>query len=336
MISAMSNDKVGAVGSCIVMGAGAWGTAMSVHLCKNGLSVVLVPWDETEMQAIREYGENRLRLPGVKLPENLCMDTHFERYLRPTTVVFIACRVQGLRTVCQKLKPYEAEITDVISLVKGLDEETFQTPSQVIGALLPKVNAMCLTGPTLAKEFAEGKPAAMILASHSERRKLQAAFSSENVCIYCSNDVAGAELGGCLKNIYAIGAGILDGLELGDNARAAYLTCALKEICDIGVYLGGHRETFYGLSGLGDLLTTAQSGRSRRFGFEFAKGQSPETLLREATVEGYASIRRFHERLRGSGIDTPILDGLYAVFYEQVAVEEIIRCFMSRPLRNEA
>ena len=319
------------VGSCIIMGAGAWGTAMSVHLAKNGLSTVLVPWDEAEAQAIKKHG-NRL---GIELPQNIRIDTHFEHYLQPMCVMFLACRVQGLRTACERLKAHETKLTDVISLMKGLDEETFQTPTQIIQALLPNVNAMCLTGPTIAKEFAEGKPAAMLLASHLERRNLQTAFSNETVRIYYGNDVIGAELGGSLKNIYAIGIGVLDGLELGNNARAAYLTRAMKEMIDIGVCLGGRRETFYGLSGLGDLFTTARAGRSHHFGFAFARGQSPETLLKEATVEGYASIHRFHERLKERNLDTPILDGLHAVFYEHVPIKDVMHRFMSRPLRNE-
>ena len=328
MVNEIGKEKVG---FCIVMGAGVWGTAMSVHLARNGLSTVLVPWNEAEERSIREHG-NRL---GVTLPPNIRIDTHIERYLQPTSVVFLACRVQGLRTACERLKPYEAHITDIISLMKGLDEETFQTPTQIIKTLLPNVNAMCLTGPTIAKEFAEGKPAAMLLASHLERRNLQTAFSSESVRIYYGNDVTGAELGGSLKNIYAIGIGVLDGLELGNNARAAYLTRAVKEMIDIGVALGGRRETFYGLSGLGDLFTTARAGRSHHFGFAFAQGQSPETLLKEATVEGYGSIHRFHERLKDHNIDTPILDGLYAIFYEQTPIKDVMRRFMARPLRDE-
>lgn len=321
----------------IVMGAGAWGTAVAIHLAKKGLSVILVPRDEKKAQEMQKYRENRLRLPGIPFPKNLQIDAHFEKYLQPTSIVFVACRMEGLVSICQQLRAYETRLNYVVSLIKGLDPKTLQTPSQVIRSVFSKAEVMCLTGPTLAKEFAMGKPAAMVLASKKDRRDLQKTFSSDVVRVYYSSDLLGAELGGCLKNVYAIGTGILDGMELGDNARAAYLTCVLKEMVNIGVFLGGRKETFYEISGLGDLLATTQGewGRNRRFGFAFAQGKNPKELLQESTVEGFGSIQGFYERIKDSGIEAPILKGLYSVFYQQVPIQEAIQKFLSRPIKDE-
>ncbi len=318
----------------IVMGAGAWGTAVAVHLAKKDLSVILVPRDEKKAQEMRMYRENRLRLPGIPFPKSLTVDVHFEKYLQPDSIVFVACRMEGLVSICQQLQAYKTQLTHVVSLIKGLDHKTLKTPSQVILSICPQVQVMCWTGPTLAKEFAVGKPAAMVLASKEDQRALQKTFSSEVVRVYYSSDLLGAELGGCLKNVYAIGTGILDGMEFGDNARAAYLTRVLKEMVNIGVFLGGRKETFYEISGLGDLLATTQGewGRNRRFGFAFAQGKSTKELLQESTVEGFGSIQGFYERIKDSGIEAPILKGLYSVFYQQVSVQEAIRKFLSRPL----
>ena len=321
----------------MIMGAGAWGTAMAIHLSKCSHRVVLVPRDEAKANVIREHNENVFHLPGVKLPNTLVVDSHLEQHIEDNTVVFVACPTQGLMDCCKKLEPFGTKIQHVISLVKGLDRNTLKTPSELFRELLPQVRFACLSGPTYALDFAKGKHAAMVLASESDVSLLQKAISNAFVRVYTSKDLKGVELGGCLKNIYAIGSGILEGLQLGDNARAAYLTRALKELSVLGMYLGGRRETFFGLSGLGDLIATAQGiwSRNRSFGYAFASGQTVESLLQEKTVEGYWSIQCFYKLCSDVLDKAPILMALHKILYQAAPLKDTIDALMLRSLKQE-
>lgn len=321
----------------IVLGAGAWGTAMSIHLAKLNHKVVLAPRDENKAEKIRQANENIYHLEGIKLPSNLVVDTAFQTYLTPQTIVIIACPTQGLWDVCNRLASLKDSVSHIISLVKGLDRTSLKTPSELIGDILPDVKFSCLSGPTYAREFAESKPAAMVLASKSDVKALQKSLSNHIVRIYTSQDLRGVELGSCLKNIYAVGAGILDGLGLGDNAKAAYLTRALHEIAKLGARLGGKQETFYGLSGLGDLMATAQGlwSRNRNFGFDFAQGKSIESLLQNKTVEGYWSIQCFQQLSEKMSYEAPILNILYKTFYEKYNLSDAVRDLITRELKQE-
>ncbi len=323
----------------VVMGAGAWGTAMAIHLSKMNVKTVLVPRSEEKAANMREKRENSYYLPNVSFPDNLIVDVAFESYVDENTVVFLACPTQGLVQVCQLLKPLQSQLKCVISLVKGLNRSSLKTPSEMIASILPDVPVACLSGPTYAREFSLGKPAAMVLAGDFEGilSLLQQRLSTDSVRVYRSRDLRGVELGSCLKNIYAVGAGILDGLELGDNARSAYLTRALKEMAYLGVHLGGQKETFYGLSGLGDLIATAQGSwsRNRSFGHDFARGETIDALLKDKTVEGYWSIECFEKLVKIYRLDAPILESLYRVFYENYALSLAVKSLMTRELKEE-
>lgn len=322
----------------IIMGAGAWGTAVAIHLSSLGLPVILVPRDEAKAKTMREKRENIYHLPHIALPENLTINANLDQVFASRSVVFLACPTQGLKSVCERLCPFEGRIRHIISLVKGLDQATLQPPSQVIAASLKTVDVACLSGPTYAYEFAQGKPAAMVLASPQDSmRELQHRISSANVRIYRTRDLRGVELASCLKNIYAIGAGILDGLQLGDNAKAAYLTRALNEMTRLGVHFGGKKETFYGLSGLGDLMATAQGvwSRNRSFGFAFAQGTPISQLLREKTVEGYWSIHCFYQLTKDTPLDLPILQSLFQILYENHPLSQAVSGILSRKLKEE-
>ena len=321
----------------IIFGAGAWGTAMAIHLAKQNHKVILVPRDEIKAEKMRQANENIYHLEGIPLPSHLIIDTHFQSYLNPQSVVILACPTQGLAELCDKLSSFKGSVGHVISLVKGLDRASLKTPAELIESLLPNVKFSCLSGPTYAKEFAEGKPAAMVLASKTDVKALQKQLSNHVVRIYTSQDLRGVEVGSCMKNIYAVGAGILDGLKLGDNAKAAYLTRALHEIAKFGTYLGGKTETFYGLSGLGDLMATAQGlwSRNRTFGFDFAQGKSIEELLQNKTVEGYWSIQCFHQLAEKIGFEAPILNILYKTFYEKYNINDAVKDLITRELKQE-
>ena len=321
----------------IILGSGAWGTAMAIHLSKCGQHVVLVPRDESKATTIRNRNENVFHLPGIPLPNDVIVDSHLENHIAGTTVVFLACPTQGLVDCCNRLAPFGSKIQYVVSLVKGLDRASLKTPSELCRCMLPQVHFACLSGPTYALDFAKGKHAAMVLASDTDVTQLQRNMSNSVVRVYTSKDLKGVELGGCLKNIYAVGSGILEGLNLGDNARAAYLTRSLKEMAILGTCLGGEKETFFGLSGLGDLIATAQGvwSRNRAFGYDFAKGQTVENLLKEKTVEGYWSIQCFYKLCTNILDKAPILTALYKILYQGAPLKDTINELMLRDLKQE-
>lgn len=321
----------------IIMGAGAWGTAMAIHLSKLGHKVVLCPRNTEKAQKMQEARENVFHLPGIPFPDNLQVDSHFEIYLNHCDVIFIACPTQGLVEVCERLKPYQKTLKRIISLVKGLERHSLKTPSDWFFEHLPQVECLCLSGPTYANDFALGKRSAMVLASKQPVVHLQKAMSNDFVRIYNSSDLRGVELGSCLKNIYALGAGILEGLQLGDNAKAAYLTRALHEMAHLGIRLGGQKETFYGLSGLGDLFATAQGSwsRNRCFGEKFACGQPIEELLQNHVVEGYWSIQCFFDLAQKISADAPILNALHRALYEHYPLKLAVKDLMTRALKSE-
>jgi len=321
----------------VVMGAGAWGTAMAIHLSKLGHRVILSPRNVDKAQRMQEMRENSFYLSEVPFPDTLQVDTHFEAYLDACGALFIACPTQGLLEVCERLTPYKNKLKRIVSLVKGLERNSLKAPSDWFSEHLPQVECFCLSGPTYAKDFALGKRAAMVLASAHSTANLQKAISNDSVRVYSSSDLKGVELGSCLKNIYALGAGILEGLHLGDNAKAAYLTRALHEMARFGVQLGGQKETFYGLSGLGDLFATAQGcwSRNRCFGENFAQGQAIEDLLRDHVVEGYWSVGCFFNLAQKINFDAPILAALYRALYENYPLKLAISELMVRALKSE-
>ncbi len=323
----------------VVLGSGAWGTAVAVHLAHCQHETFLIPRSDERAREMRQANENTRYLPHIPFPALLHVETELGACISNCDALFLACPVKGLQSACELLKQVDLPPDLwIISLIKGMDRLSLKRPSELIRGYFPSNHLACLSGPTRALEFAMEKPAAMVLASsydHTER--LQAAISNDNVRIYRSTDLVGVEIGSCLKNIYALGAGILDGLNLGDNAKAAYLTRALKEMSALGCALGGQRESFYGLSGLGDLIATAQGSwsRNRIFGERFARGESVELLTKELTVEGYWTLEGYDHLVCDKHLDAPILRGLYEVVYEKCPVEETIHHLMMRPLRYE-
>ena len=321
----------------VIMGAGAWGTAMAIHLSKLGHRVILSPRNTDKAKKMQEMRENLFYLPGISFADTLQVDAQFEAYIENSEAVFIACPTQGLLEVCERLKSYKKQIKRIISLVKGLERNSLKTPSDWFSEHLSQAECFCLSGPTYAKDFALGKRSAMVLASTHSTVNLQKAISNDSVRVYSSSDLRGVELGSCLKNIYALGAGILEGLQLGDNAKAAYLTRALHEMARFGVQLGGQKETFYGLRGLGDLFATAQGSwsRNRCFGENFAKGQAIDDLLRDHVVEGYWSVGCFFNLAQKIKFDAPILMALYRALYENYPFKLAINDLMMRALKSE-
>ncbi len=330
----------------VVVGAGAWGTAFAVHLARAGREVILMPRRVEQARALLEEQENRDYLPGVPLPANVRIASALDKALSAADVVMLACPAQALRATLERVRvalPPDPAGPVMLSLVKGLELGTHLRPSEVIAAVLPGLPVGALTGPTNALEVARAQPSAMLLASAPPHRfalNVQAAISSATLRVYTTEDLIGAEIGGCLKNVYAIAAGCCNGLNLGDNTKAALLTRALAEMVRVGVALGAQAETFYGLSGFGDLIATCYGGwsRNREFGQLIGEGHSVADILapRKTVVEGYKTTEAFASLCSTRGIEAPILREMHAILAQGKKPAAALAALMSRELKRES
>ena len=328
-----------------VIGAGAWGTAFSLHLLRLGHAVTLVPRRFEQALALASTHENADYLPGFPLPSSLQIGHELAPVLLEAEVVLLACPAQALRAWGERLRDNlggAPRLQQIVCLAKGLELGTHLRPSQVIRAVLPSFAAGTLAGPTTAAEVARGLPAAMVLAAETITpylQQVQAALSGPRLRLYTSDDLAGVEFGGCLKNIYAIAAGCCDGLRLGDNAKSSLITRALAEMVRVGVALGARPETFYGLSGAGDLIATCYGSwsRNRDFGQHLGEGRTAAELLagRRTVVEGYQTTESFHGLCLERGISAPILTEIHRILFEGRKPADALPALMTRELKRE-
>ncbi|MGE9290857.1 MAG: NAD(P)H-dependent glycerol-3-phosphate dehydrogenase, partial [Puniceicoccales bacterium] len=305
-----------------VLGAGAWGTALALHLNRCGHTVTLVSRRLEHAADMASVRENRDYLPGASIPPELQLGHEIMPALMEADVVVLACPAKALRSLCEtiaEMKETSWGISAVIAVCKGLDPKTLELPVEVMKEVLPQYPSGVLSGPTHAGGLVAGLPSAAVLSFEKESewiRELQGAFSNDTFRLYFSDDPVGVSLAGSLKNIFAIASGCCDGLGLGDNAKAALLTRSLAEMVEIGTALGGKRETFSGLSGVGDLVATSYGtwSRNRTFGENLAKGKLVEDQLkgRKTVVEGALSVRWYRERCRKMKLNTPILDEVFS------------------------
>ncbi|MCX6937092.1 MAG: NAD(P)-dependent glycerol-3-phosphate dehydrogenase [Verrucomicrobia bacterium] len=330
----------------VVVGAGAWGTAFTLHLSRLGHTVTLVPRRFEQALALASTRENPEYLPGFALPQSVQIGHELAPVLMEAELVLLACPSQALRETAARVQAGLGGATGlklVVSLAKGLELGTHLRPSEVLAATLPGLAVGCLTGPTNAAEVAAGKPSAMVLAAQGAEEgflaEVQAALSGPTLRVYRSADVAGVEFGGCLKNVYAIAAGCCDGLRLGDNAKAALLTRALAEMVRVGGALGAKAETFYGLGGFGDLVATCTGAwsRNRTFGQRLGEGRKAVELLAasKSVVEGYRTTESFYELCAERGIDAPILTETHRILYAGKPPAEALAALMGRELKRE-
>ncbi len=330
-----------------VFGAGAWGTAMSVYLSKQGHVVTLVPRRMEHALKLSSDRENMDYLPGIQLGLDLQIGCSLRPAVMECDYLLLACPSHSLKVICKSIVAHKADfgrLKGAIALCKGLEPYSTKFAHEVIqDELGMDISSGYLTGPTNAREIAEGKPAAMVLAINLKEDlliALQDSVSSQTLRVYRSNDRVGVGVGSCLKNIYAIATGLSDGLGLGDNARAALLTRSMNEMIGLGRNLGGRSETMIGLSGFGDLVCTCMSewSRNRNFGFVLAKGEDPEKAANssKAVVEGYWATACFYNKCKDLAFEMPILREVYSILYEgkkpSLAIEEL----MSRGLKSES
>jgi glycerol-3-phosphate dehydrogenase (NAD(P)+) len=318
---------------------------MALHLDRCGHSVTLVPRRVEHALSLASTRENTDYLPGFKLPHTIQIGCEIAPVLMEAEVVFLACPSKALRHLCESVhavKNVAWELKLFLVMCKGLELETFKTPSEIVNEIFPDVACGALSGPTFAGEVAAGKPTAVTLAVDAglvDAASYQEAFSNAALRAYLSNDVRGTELGGTLKNIYAIASGLCDGLQQGDNAKAALLTRSLNELVQVGQLLGGQKETFYGLSGFGDLVATCSGSwsRNRTFGERVGQGETPESIVtgQKAVVEGYRATDCMKRLCDEKGMDAPILSQIHAILYEGQEPLSALQKLMSRGLKAE-
>jgi glycerol-3-phosphate dehydrogenase (NAD(P)+) len=328
-----------------ILPAGAWGTALAIHLSRRGHSVTLVPHTLEEAMDMGSLRENRQFFPGHPFPADLQIGHEIKPALMEAEVCILACPSKFLRSVCRNVRQHldsAHSLEMFVTICKGLEEGTNALPGSVLEEELPGKYHGVMSGPTFASQVAEGQPSALVLAGNAPAqtmRRLQEAISGENLRVYTSSDIVGVELGGCLKNVYAIASGMCDGLGFRDNSKAALLTRALHEMVRVGVALGGKTETFYGLTGFGDLVLTCngQESRNRTFGELFTRGESIQSLIEEKqmTVEGYRTSHCFHHICMDKGIEAPILEQIYRILFEGQTADDAIRALMGRELKAE-
>jgi len=323
-----------------IVGAGAWGTALAITSRRAGRDVLIWAYEPNTLADINQNHRNEVYLPGVKL------DAAIEATARLNEVancdlLLMATPAQHVRDIAGELAPFLKEEQPLVICAKGIEQASGKLISQVVGEVAPGAPVAVLSGPSFAAEVARGLPAAVTLASAEEAlgQALSYALSQPPFRCYWSDDVVGAEIGGAVKNVYAIAAGIVAGKKLGASAHAALVTRGFAEMVRFGAALGARRETLTGLSGLGDLVLTCGSPQSRNMslGIALGKGKSLDEALgtRVTVTEGVYTAGAVVEMAAARGIDMPIAQAVHAVISGMATVDEAIEALLSRPLRAE-
>ncbi|HVM31866.1 MAG TPA: NAD(P)H-dependent glycerol-3-phosphate dehydrogenase [bacterium] len=325
-----------------VLGSGSWGTTLGLHLAQAGHSVSLFSSSEKKARELEQKRENRELLPGIKIPDSILISADLDRVLEGAEGVVFSVPSHVLRTVAKRAAPLWPQGAWALSASKGLEEGTHDRMSQILGQVLPAGTAVgVLSGPSHAEEVAQKIPTTVVVASAepSLPGRIQAVFHTDYFRVYTSPDIVGVELGGALKNVIAIAAGILDGLGLGDNTKAALMTRGLHEMRRLGVGLGASAETFSGLTGMGDLMVTCVSrhSRNRLLGEKIGKGATLKQALSEMSMvaEGVRTAKSAVELAEQAGVEVPIMRQVYGVLYEGRTARESMAALLSRAARPE-
>jgi glycerol-3-phosphate dehydrogenase (NAD(P)+) len=325
-----------------VLGAGSWGTALAIQFARGGRPTRLWGRSREKIEALARIRRNEQYLPSSDFPDALTIEHDLGATLRGALDVLIAVPSNALRPVLRQIAPHLAPQVRVAWATKGFELDSGQLPHQVAREVLGADRAVAvLSGPTFAREVGAGLPTAMTVASPNAAfaTALAQGVSSNNFRAYTSTDIVGVEVGGAVKNVLAVGAGLSDGLGFGANTRIALITRGLVEMTRLGIALGAQRETFMGLAGLGDLVLTCtdDQSRNRRFGLLLAAGRSPEAALSEIgqAVEGYMAARAVRGVAQRERVDMPLCEGVYGVLYEQRPAKEVVRELMNRPIKAE-
>ena len=325
-----------------VIGAGSWGTALAQHLAEKGAQVNLWVYEAEVYAGLCRDRVNQTFMPGFRLSARLAFTQDFPQALDGAGAVVLAVPSHVFRGVLKGLAPVLPPGAILVSAAKGIEIDSRLTMEGVVREELgPQVSYAVLSGPSFAREVMEKQPTAVTLASRQPEvaRFLQRLFSSSHFRVYSQHDVTGVELGGALKNIFAIGTGILEGMGLGDNPRAALITRALAEMTRLGVRLGANPMTLTGLSGLGDLILTCTSRQSRNYqvGWRLGQGEPLEEILAgmQMVAEGVKTAQAVHLLAAQLGVDMPIVEAVYKILYKGLAPRDAIKKLMTRELKDE-
>lgn len=329
--------------SATVIGAGSWGTAIASMLSLRGLNVQFWGRDAGLMSQIRDTRRNGRYLPDLQLPENIAVTSDLSA-LQPADMLVFVVPSKAMRSTAESVARSGAasKARVLVSCAKGIELETGRRMSEMIGESIPNVPLAVLTGPNHAEEVARRLATAAVVACADEEtaKAVQSCFTLPFFRTYTTDDIAGAEWAGAMKNPYAIAAGIALGLKLGDNAIAALVTRALAEMVRLGVAEGGRTETFYGLSGVGDLMTTCYSEHSRnqRVGLLLGQGRPLDEIISSTRMvaEGVPNTASLHRAAKEKNVRTPLLDEIFAVLHQGKPAREGMKALLSRDLRPEA
>ena len=323
----------------VVVGSGAWGTALAIRLCKNGHDVTMWTFEKDLIPEMNATHRNP-RLPVAVLPEELKISGDYA-CVKGCKLVVMASPSFPARSVCRNVAPFIDEDAVVVSVTKGLEAGTHMRMSEVVAQETGK-SVVALTGPSHAEEVAIDVPTGLLAASPNQALAefVQDAFMADTLRVYTSSDPVGAELGAALKNVIALCAGITDGLGFGDNTKAMLMTRGLTETARLGGALGAKKETFTGLAGVGDLIVTCCSmhSRNRRAGILIGQGKDAQTAMKEvgAVVEGYYAAKSAYELGKAKGIDMPITEAAYKVLYEGADVKAAVQNLLTRQRKAES
>ncbi|MBX4335387.1 NAD(P)H-dependent glycerol-3-phosphate dehydrogenase [Bartonella raoultii] len=329
--------------SITIIGAGSFGTALAIALARNGHRVLLWGYNPQHIKKLQKHRCNQAFLPSIRFPDNLLPEASLKRAITASHIILIAVPSHVFHQVLYNIKPHLDQNSRIIWATKGLESGTGrllqEVAREVLGAQIPLA---IFSGPTFAKELAMGLPTAMtIAASNAEfSEELQQLFCHDKSCrVYKNSDMIGVQLGGAVKNVIAIGAGISDGMGFGANARIALITRGLAEISRLGVAMGAELSTFMGMTGLGDLILTStdDQSRNRRFGLLLGKGTNIEEAKKQIgqVVEGYLNTKEVYILARRIGVEMPITEQIYQILYCSKNVREAANTLLNRTLKDE-
>ena len=324
-----------------VIGSGSWGTALARVLSKNGHELTLWSRREEESRMLREERENKSKLPGVKLPDDILCTTDLEQTVEGKDILVLATASPSIRSMAKKMAPYVAAGQLIVDVSKGIEESTLMILTDVIAQEIPQCRAAVLSGPSHAEEVGRDIPTTVVAGAKDRETAeyIQNLFMNKVFRVYTSPDMLGIELGGALKNVIALAAGAADGLGCGDNTKAALITRGIVEMSRLGVAMGGHIETFNGLTGIGDLIVTCASmhSRNRRAGILIGQGKTMQEAMDEVkmVVEGVNSAKAAKTLAEKYGIDMPIVQEVNQVLFEDKPAREALADLMLRDKKIE-
>lgn len=324
-----------------VIGAGSWGTALAILLNENGNDVTLWSHRESQAESIRTIREHTSKLPGIHIPESICVTSDLQEAVSDKEILVLVVPSTSVRATCEKMASWVAPGTRIISASKGIEESTLMTMTDIVDQLIPQAESAVLSGPSHAEEVAKGLPTTCVIGAKTEEtaRFLQRIFMSSCFRVYISSDMLGIELGGALKNVIALAAGIADGMGYGDNAKAALITRGIVEIGRLGMKMGGKLDTFSGLTGIGDLIVTCASmhSRNRRAGILLGQGYSMEEAMEKVNmvVEGVYSAKSALLLARKYDIELPIIEQVNHILFDGKDPKEAVSNLMLRDSKQE-